>query len=198
MENVMRNPVTHFEVLGRYPESLREFCASAFGWTMHAPAGGYAMATPPPGRFDPEHIEETISAMAQAQHPAPADAGATAAWREIAEADRKLARHRAARSARMTSAPDSPPPHPAQRPGSCVITSSGHSLICGVTPGWHFGRPGFRPDLPRSGWGACFARPSPGGGFDEFRGFWPSRAPRSATSAVSTATCARGASSCAW
>ena len=40
-----------------------------------------------------------------------------------------------------------------------------------VAPGWPFGRPGLRPDLARSDFGACFASPSDDGGFEEFREF---------------------------
>jgi DNA invertase Pin-like site-specific DNA recombinase len=46
--------------------------------------------------FDPESIDQTIAALAATQRPAPRDEQGAAARREIAEADRKLARHRAA------------------------------------------------------------------------------------------------------
>jgi site-specific DNA recombinase len=46
--------------------------------------------------FEPERIEQTISALLAAQRPMPLDRQAEAARRDIAEADRKLARHRAA------------------------------------------------------------------------------------------------------
>ncbi len=47
--------------------------------------------------FEPEHIERTLDALARTQRPfSPEDGAAAAARREIAEADRKLARHRAA------------------------------------------------------------------------------------------------------
>jgi site-specific DNA recombinase len=46
--------------------------------------------------FDPERIDQTIAALAATQRPAPLDEQAAAARREIAEAERKLARHRAA------------------------------------------------------------------------------------------------------
>ncbi len=46
--------------------------------------------------FEPEPIEQTITALLAAQRPVPLDEQAAAARREIAEADRKLARHRAA------------------------------------------------------------------------------------------------------
>jgi hypothetical protein len=37
-------------------------------------------------------------------------------------------------------------------------------VSCIVAPGCPFGRPGFRPDVPRSDFGAGFASPSDGGG----------------------------------
>jgi hypothetical protein len=101
------------------------------------------------------------------------------------------------RSVLVTRAPGRPAPQPAHRPGSCQTTSSGRPVISSVAPGCPFGRPGFRPDLPRSDFGAGLARPSDDGGFEEFRGFCPSLARRSATSAASAATCARSTSSCA-
>ena len=54
-------------------------------------------------------------------------------------------------------------------------------MSCIVAPGWPFGRPGFRPDFPRSDFGAGFASPSDDGGFEEFREFAFTRAARSAT-----------------
>jgi hypothetical protein len=57
-------------------------------------------------------------------------------------------------------------------------------------------RPGFRPPFFRSDRGAGLTSPSDDGGLEEFREFWPTGARRSATSAVSAATCARSASSC--
>jgi hypothetical protein len=50
-----------------------------------------------------------------------------------------------------------------------------------VAPGWPFGLPGLRPDLPRSDFGDGFAGPSDDGGFDEFREFVFTWAARSAT-----------------
>jgi hypothetical protein len=102
------------------------------------------------------------------------------------------------RSVPVTGAPDRPFPHPAQRPGSWVATASGRLVISRVAPGWPFGRPGFRPLLVRSDLGAGLAGPSDDGGLEEFRGFWPSRARRPATSAASAVTWARSASSRAW
>ncbi len=34
MRNATRNPVVHFEVLGRDPATLREFYGGAFGWQL--------------------------------------------------------------------------------------------------------------------------------------------------------------------
>jgi hypothetical protein len=78
------------------------------------------------------------------------------------------------RSVLVTGAPVRPVPQPPHAPGSCTTTSSGSSVIARVAPGCPFGRPGLRPDLPRSDLGAGLARPSDDGGFEEFRGFWPS------------------------
>jgi predicted enzyme related to lactoylglutathione lyase len=36
----MRNPVVHFEVLGRDPSALRKFYSEAFGWEMGPPDDG--------------------------------------------------------------------------------------------------------------------------------------------------------------
>jgi hypothetical protein len=55
--------------------------------------------------------------------------------------------------------------------GRCFTVLSGCSDSSIVAPGWPAGRPGLRPDLPRSDFGAGFARPSDDGGFDEFREF---------------------------
>ena len=66
-----------------------------------------------------------------------------------------------------------PAPHPEHRPGSCRITASGRPVISSVAPGCPFGRPGLRPDLPRSDFGAGLAGPSRDGGFEEFRGVLP-------------------------
>ena len=61
----------------------------------------------------------------------------------------------------------------------------GH-LQCG--PGWLFGRAGPRPLFLRSDLGDGLASPSEDGRFEEFGGFCPSRARKSATSAASAAT----------
>ncbi len=34
MKNKLRNPVVHFEVLGRDPSALRKFYSEAFGWQL--------------------------------------------------------------------------------------------------------------------------------------------------------------------
>ena len=57
-----------------------------------------------------------------------------------------------------------------------------------MAPGWPFGRPGLGPLFFRSDLGDGLASPSEYGGFEEFRGFCPSRARKSATSAASAAT----------
>ena len=57
-----------------------------------------------------------------------------------------------------------------------------------VAPGWPFGRPGLRPDLPRSDFGAGFASPSDDGGLLEFREFAFTWAARSATCDCSAVT----------
>jgi hypothetical protein len=95
------------------------------------------------------------------------------------------------RTVAVTGAPNSPLPQPAHRPGSWLTTSSGRPVISSVAPGCPFGRPGLRPDLPRSDRGAGLASPSPDGGIDEFRGFLPSRARSSDTWAASASTCSR-------
>jgi hypothetical protein len=58
---------------------------------------------------------------------------------------------------------------------------SGWSDSSIVAPGWPFGLPGLRPDLPRSDFGDGLASPSEDGGFDEFREFAFAWAARSAT-----------------
>jgi hypothetical protein len=58
-------------------------------------------------------------------------------------------------------------PQPPHRSGRCFTTLSGWSLSCIVAPSWPSGRPGFRPDFPRSDFGAGFARPSDDGGCPE-------------------------------
>ena len=50
--------------------------------------------------------------------------------------------------------------------GRCFTVLSGWSVSSIVAPGWPFGLPGLRPDLPRSDFGDGFARPSDDGGFD--------------------------------
>src|SRR5579859_6005666 len=51
--------------------------------------------------------------------------------------------------------------------GRCRTFLSGCSDSSIVAPGWPFGLPGLRPDLPRSDFGDGLARPSDDGGFDE-------------------------------
>ncbi len=75
-----------------------------------------------------------------------------------------------------------------------------------VAPGCPFGRPGLRPDLPRSDFGDGLPSPSDDGGFEEFFELIPTLAARSATwacrpaaSACSAAARARSsASSVTW
>ena len=57
-----------------------------------------------------------------------------------------------------------------------------------VAPGWPFGRPGLRPDLPRSDFGCGFAGPSDDGGLLELREFVFTCAARSATCDCSAGT----------
>jgi hypothetical protein len=64
----------------------------------------------------------------------------------------------------------------------CFTVLPGCSASSIVAPGWPFGLPGLRPDLPRSDFGDGFAGPSDDGGFDEFREFVFTWAARSATS----------------
>ena len=85
------------------------------------------------------------------------------------------------RSTTVTSAPFRDFPQQPHLAGRCRTLSSGWSVSCIVAPGWPFGRPGFRPDFPRSDFGDGFARPSDDGGFEEFREFEATRAARSAT-----------------
>jgi predicted enzyme related to lactoylglutathione lyase len=40
MKNHVRNPVVHFEVLGRDPSALRKFYSEAFGWELGPPDDG--------------------------------------------------------------------------------------------------------------------------------------------------------------
>jgi hypothetical protein len=72
--------------------------------------------------------------------------------------------------------------------GRCRTTLSGRSLSAIVVPGWPSGRPGFRPDFPRSDFGDGFASPSDDGGFEEFREFAFTCAARASTRAPSTAS----------
>jgi hypothetical protein len=80
-----------------------------------------------------------------------------------------------------SGAPAKPAEHPEQQGGSCRTTRSGASLSCIVTPGCPLGRPGLRPDLARSDFGAGLAGPSDDGGLELFPEFCPARAARSAT-----------------
>ena len=75
--------------------------------------------------------------------------------------------------------------------GRCLTFLSGCSDSSIVAPGWPFGRPGLRPDLPRSDFGDGFAGPSDDGGFDEFREFVFTWAARSATCDCSPASASR-------
>ena len=75
--------------------------------------------------------------------------------------------------------------------GRCFTVLSGWSVSCIVAPGWPFGRPGLRPDFPRSDFGAGFAGPSDDGGFEEFREFDFTWAARSATCDCSPASLAQ-------
>ena len=85
------------------------------------------------------------------------------------------------RSTAVTSAPFRDSPQQPHLAGRCRTLLSGWSVSCIVAPGWPFGRPGLRPDFPRSDFGDGFARPSDDGGFEEFREFEATRAARSAT-----------------
>jgi hypothetical protein len=69
--------------------------------------------------------------------------------------------------------------------------ADGWSVSSVVTPGWPFGRPGFRPDFPRSDFGAGFASPSDDGGLPEFRESGFTCAARSATCDCSPASASR-------
>ena len=71
--------------------------------------------------------------------------------------------------------------------GRCFTVLSGWSVSSIVAPGWPFGLPGLRPDLPRSDFGDGLTRPSDDGGFDEFREFAFTWAARSATCDCSAA-----------
>ncbi len=75
--------------------------------------------------------------------------------------------------------------------GLCFTVLPGCSVSSIVAPGWPFGLPGLRPDLPRSDFGDGFAGPSDDGGFDEFREFVFTWAARSATCDCSKASCSR-------
>ena len=102
------------------------------------------------------------------------------------------------RTTPASGAPPSPAVHDEQQAGSCRTTASGRSLNCIVAPGCPFGLPGFRPDFPRSDFGAGFASPSDDGGRELFCEFCPSRAAMSATCASSPAARSRSsrASAC--
>jgi hypothetical protein len=73
------------------------------------------------------------------------------------------------RPAPASGAPARSLPQPAHRPGSWPTTSSGAPVISIVAPGWPFGRPGLRPDLPRSDRQTGRPSPSADGGLEEFR-----------------------------
>ena len=77
--------------------------------------------------------------------------------------------------------------------GRCRTSCPGGPTSSIVAPGWPFGLPGLRPDLPRSDFGDGFASPSDDGGFDEFREFAFTCAARSATCDCSKASCSRSA-----
>ena len=85
------------------------------------------------------------------------------------------------RSTAVTAARFRDFPQQPHRAGRCRSLLSGWSVSGIVAPGWPFGRPGLRPDFPRSDFGDGFARPSDDGGFEEFREFDATRAARSAT-----------------
>jgi hypothetical protein len=82
-------------------------------------------------------------------------------------------------------------PQPPHFAGRCRTFLSGCSVSSIVAPGWPFGRPGLRPDLPRSDFGAGLASPSDDGGFDEFREFVFTWAAKSATWDCSPASVSR-------
>jgi hypothetical protein len=93
---------------------------------------------------------------------------------------RRDLRHTCRRITPASRAAASPRPQSAQQDGSCRTTRPGCSLSCMVTPGCPSGRPGFRPLLARSDFGAGLASLSDDGGLEEFF-FCRTRAARSAT-----------------
>ena len=52
MTNATRNPVVHFEVLGRDPSALRKFYGEAFGWQLGPTDEG-------PQEYSMVHLKET-------------------------------------------------------------------------------------------------------------------------------------------
>jgi hypothetical protein len=97
------------------------------------------------------------------------------------------------RSTAVTAARFRDFPQQPHRAGRCRTVLSGFSLSCIVAPGCPFGRPGLRPDFPRSDFGLGFASPSDDGGLDEFRELDCTRAAKSATCDCSAARCPRSA-----
>ena len=75
--------------------------------------------------------------------------------------------------------------------GRCRTFLSGFSDSSIVAPGWPFGRPGLRPDLPRRDFGDGLASPSDDGGLLELREFVFTWATRSATCDCSSARASR-------
>ena len=95
------------------------------------------------------------------------------------------------RPAAVTSAPFGDSPQQPHFAGRCRTLLPGRSVNSIVAPG-------FRPDLPRSGFGAGLASPSDDGGFDEFREFAFTCAARSATCDCSAASDSRSAATSAF
>src|SRR5690349_7203818 len=77
--------------------------------------------------------------------------------------------------------------------GRCFTFLSGCSDSSIVVPGWPCGRPGLRPDLPRSDFGDGLAGPSDDGGLLELREFVFTWAARSAACDCSAVTRSRSA-----
>ena len=82
-------------------------------------------------------------------------------------------------------------PQRAHFAGRCRTFLPGFSDSSIVAPGWPFGLPGLRPDLPRSDFGAGLAGPSDDGGLLELREFAFTWAARSATCDCSSASASR-------
>jgi hypothetical protein len=101
------------------------------------------------------------------------------------------------RSTAVTSAPFRDFPQQPHFAGRCRTLLSGWSVSCIAAPGWPFGRPGLRPDFPRSDFGCGLASPSDDGGFEEFREFDFTLAVRSATCDCSAAICSSSVAICA-